>query len=126
MASPRILLVDDDDRMREVVREILADDGMEVIEARDGTEAIRLFRSQATDLVICDLFMPGKDGLETIRDLRKEFGAVKVIALSGGGYQGALDMLQVARHMGAAEVLSKPFKLKELQALVRRLLAPAS
>ncbi len=123
MANPRILLVDDDDRMREVVREILVDDGMEVVEARDGAEAIHLFRTLPAELVICDLFMPGKDGLETIRDLRREFGSVKVIALSGGGHRGALDMLQVARHMGAAEVLSKPFKLNELKALVRRMLA---
>lgn len=118
----RILIIDDDDRLRGAVRELLSDEGHEVVEARDGTEGIRAYRAQAASLVMCDLFMPGKDGLETIRDLRKEFPDVRIVALSGGGFQGTMDLLNVARHLGAAAILSKPFKMEELLSLVRRLL----
>ena len=122
MGSLRILLIDDDDRLRQAVGQVLSDEGHIVVEAREGAEAIRLYRAEPADLVMCDLFMPGKDGLETIRELRAEFPGVRIIALSGGAFQGTMDLLSVARHMGAAAVLSKPFKMPELFALIDRLI----
>jgi DNA-binding NtrC family response regulator len=119
----RILLADDDTRVREAVAMILEDAGHEVLQALDGDHALKSFRAKPVDLVVCDLFMPGKDGLETIRELRKLSPAVRIIAMSGSGFNGAVDMLRTALHMGAIEVLGKPMRRKDLLAAVDRLLA---
>lgn len=119
----RILLADDDTRVREAVAMILTDVGHEVLQALDGEHAVKTFRTkQPVDLVVCDLFMPGKDGLETIKELRKESPAVKIIAMSGSGFNGAVDMLRTALHLGAIEVLGKPVRRKDLLAAIERLL----
>jgi CheY-like chemotaxis protein len=116
------LLADDDTKVREAVAMVLTDAGYQVIEALDGEHAVKTFRAKGADLVVCDLFMPGKDGLETIQDLRKEFPGVKIIAMSGSGFNGAVDMLRTARHLGAVEVLSKPVRRADLLAAVARLI----
>jgi two-component system chemotaxis response regulator CheY len=121
--KPLILFVDDDDRLREASLVLLRRAGYDVDEARDGVEALRALRARPADVMVCDIFMPEKDGLETIQALRREFTGVKVIAVSGGGFQGAMDVLRIARLMGAAEVLSKPFKPEALTAAIERLLA---
>jgi CheY-like chemotaxis protein len=122
----RILLADDDTKVRAVIRMILEEAGFEVVEAKDGKEALRAFRSERADVIVCDVFMPDKDGLEAIKELRGEFPGVKIVAMSGGGSKGTsdgiLDMLMMARHLGAAEVLSKPIDQASLLAAIRRLL----
>jgi CheY-like chemotaxis protein len=119
----RILLADDDTEVRETVAMVLTDAGYDVIEALDGEHAVKTYRAKGADLVVCDLFMPGKDGLETIQDLRREFPGVKIIAMSGSGFNGAVDMLRTARHLGAIDILGKPVRRAELLAAVERLLA---
>ena len=119
----RILVADDDERIRDATRAVLVDAGYEVALARDGDELVRAYRAEPTDLILCDLFMPGKDGLEAIRELHRQFSAAKIIAMSGGAYDGALDLLRTARHMGACEVLTKPFTRTVLLELVERLTA---
>jgi CheY-like chemotaxis protein len=118
----RILVTDDDEPLQQAACDILVEAGYEVAVAGSGAELIRAYRAQSADLVLCDLFMPGKDGLEIIRELRREFPEAKVIAMSGGGYQGALNVLQMARHLGAAEVLAKPFNRTQLLAVIERVL----
>ncbi len=119
----RILVTDDDERIRKATSDILQHEGYEVTVARDGNELLRAFREQPADLVLCDLFMPGKDGLELIGELLKSFPQVRIIAMSGGAYNGVLNLLQMARHLGAKDVLAKPFGSAQLLEMVRRVLA---
>jgi CheY-like chemotaxis protein len=121
----RILLVDDDDSVREVLRKALVAAGHEVEEAANGDLAIVAFRNRAPDLVITDLVMPEKDGLETIMALRQLDPAVKIIAMSGGGRTlgpGQL-YLESARALGALRILSKPFGAAALLNAVAELIA---
>jgi CheY-like chemotaxis protein len=118
----RVLIVDDDVKVRAALRVLLETAGFEVVEAGDGQEGARAYRRQAADVVLCDLFMPGRDGLELIRDLRREFPGVKIVAMSGGGFKGTVDMLPVARFFGAASVLYKPFDQAAAVAALERIL----
>jgi CheY-like chemotaxis protein len=118
----RILLADDDAKVRAAVRMMLEEADFEVVEAKDGEELVHMFYSQPADLILCDLFMPVKEGLEAIQELNREFFGVKIIAMSGGGFKGAVDLLPAARHLGAAEVLYKPFDQLTLLTVIRRLL----
>ena len=117
----RILIVDDDARLREATREVLVSEGHVVVEASDGGEALRLQTAQPVDVVVCDVFMPRQDGIETIRALRRDFPELKIIAVSGGGSLGTIDVLKMARLIGATEVLSKPFSRASLVGAVERM-----
>jgi CheY-like chemotaxis protein len=121
----RILLADDDDLFRPAVRRMLEEAGFDVVEAKDGNEAVRSYRAQPTPLVVCDMFMPGKDGLETIMELRRAFSGVRIIAMSSSGFNGTVNVLPVARRLGALEVLHKPFDSPALLAAVKRAMAAA-
>jgi CheY-like chemotaxis protein len=114
----RILLVDDDDMSRGAIHKMLERAGYAVESTRDGGEVIRMYAEQAADLVITDLIMPDKDGLEIIQDLRKLNPKVRILAISGGGRVDANEYLAVARKFGAVEVLSKPFTKDELRKAV--------
>jgi CheY-like chemotaxis protein len=92
--------------------------GYAVESTSDGDEVIRMYGRQAADLVITDLIMPDKDGLEIIQDLRKLNPKVRILAISGGGRVDANEYLAVARKFGAVEVLSKPFTKDELRKAV--------
>lgn len=116
----RILVADDIREVREVIAAILEDAGFEVDQVSDGAEVLQAFSVQPPDLLVCDLFMPSKDGLETIQEVRREHPNVKIIAISGDS--AARDMLTVARLIGAAEVLSKPIDVTRLLTAVRRVL----
>jgi CheY-like chemotaxis protein len=118
----RILIIDDEDQPRRMLQQVLIRVGYDVVEARDGNEGLQLFRTSPTDLIITDILMPEKEGLETIIDLRREFPAVKIIAISGGGRTGNLNFLEVAKRLGAQRTLQKPFELQEMIAAVRELL----
>jgi DNA-binding NtrC family response regulator len=118
----RILVVDDDGKVRAAVGAMLQRAGFEVIEADGGEAALRTFRRLGADLLLCDLFMPGRDGLEVIRELRRESPGVKVLAMSGGAFGGDMDMLPLACHLGATGILYKPFGQAALLAAVERAL----
>jgi CheY-like chemotaxis protein len=118
----RILIIDDDADALYALREILEDAGYEVIEALDGTIGLRVLRQQRPQLVITDIFMPEQDGLETISALKQEFPMVKTIAISGGGQQGDLSYLAVAKAFGADEVFSKPIDRQTLLDAIQQLL----
>jgi DNA-binding response OmpR family regulator len=97
--------------------------GHTVIEARNGKEGLELFRSAGADLLITDIVMPEKEGLEVLMELRRSHSRVKIIAISGGGRQNAEDYLHMAKRMGAAKVLAKPFSNEALLAAINELLA---
>jgi len=119
---PLILVIDDEVQIRALLREMLERAGYEVMDAPDGEEGIRLYRENPADLVITDIIMPKKEGLETIVDLRAEFPEVKIIAISGGGTIGPDSYLQIAEGFGAIRIFTKPFKMEELLAAIQELL----
>jgi DNA-binding NtrC family response regulator len=110
----RILLVDDDDHVRRPVQMNLTRTGHQVVEARNGREAMDIYRREQFDVVITDLIMPEQEGLETIQQLKKHNPAVRVIAISGGGRLSANNYLQLAERLGAQRTLAKPFTTEEL------------
>jgi CheY-like chemotaxis protein len=110
----RILLIEDNQAQREIRRLILEKMGHAVIEASDGDDGLSRFARGGADLVLTDLIMPGKEGLETIQEFRRTYPGVKIIAMSGGARVGAHDYLKVAKQFGAIRVLAKPFSSAEL------------
>lgn len=119
---PTILIIDDNPTIRAVVRGNLEQAGFEVIEAPDGRVGVGLFRARKPDLVITDIFMPEKEGLETVRELLRHDPAVRIIAMSSGdGMLG--DYLESAKAFGAAATLKKPFSRAALLDTVARVLA---
>jgi DNA-binding response OmpR family regulator len=122
-APKHVLVVDDNEDMRVTVQALLQADGFEVSVAADGEAALALHRKSPADVVITDLFMPDKDGIETIIELRKLYPMVKIVAISGWTSTQGSDYLQVAREIGAAATLQKPFDPAELSRVVRQLTA---
>jgi len=108
----QILVIDDENHIRQLLRITLEAAGHQVREAREGREGMRLLRERPADVVFCDMFMDGQEGIETIRQLRREHPTVKVVAMSGGSCVSQ-DVLQSALLLGAASVLPKPFRLKD-------------
>jgi len=118
----RILLIDDDDAFRSMLRTALEQDGYVVEEAHNGREGLQRYVVAPTAVVITDLLMPEREGLETIRALRQINPQVKIIAISGGGPTGRLNFLPVATMFGALRTLQKPFTLQQLHDVVREVL----
>src|SRR2546426_3076772 len=110
----RILVIDDDGQVRGALRRILERAGHTVLDVADGAAGICVHREGPADLIITDIFMPAPDGLETIRDLRREFPEVKIIALSGGDRTGTVDLRKEAKLFGASRALRKPFEPTDL------------
>ena len=118
----RILVIYDDVDIRILVRRILEKDNHEVTEAIDSEEGIRSFERDAPDLVITDIFMPGRDGHGTIEKLKREHPNVKIIAMTGHGSAENNDYLRIAQSLGARKTLSKPFTIGDVQQAVREVL----
>ncbi len=120
--NARILLVEDDDQMRGMIRKMLEGAGHVVVEAPDGKVAAKLYREQASDLIITDLLMPEKEGIELIQDLKHDFPDVKIIAISGGGKLDPASYLPLAKGLGAMYTFEKPFKKEDLLAAAQDIL----
>lgn len=116
---PRILIIDDDESIRHLLREALTLHGYEVVEASNGLEGLRLHRAQPADLLITDILMPERDGLECILQLRKSDPGLRILAMSGGSLRFDLDVLALAKSFGARRTFAKPFDLRELLAAVQ-------
>lgn len=110
----RVLVVDDESSVRNVVRRTLEIEGHEVAEAEDGEVALRLFRERPFDLVVADLFMPVMDGLQLISQLREEVPGTKFVAISGSVYERRPRFLEIAGRMESVVTLAKPFTTKAL------------
>jgi CheY-like chemotaxis protein len=119
-ATMRILIVDDCPMARLALRSMLEGVGYSVSEAEDGDQIVRSGGRVQADLVLCDIFMPGRDGLEVMRELRRGSPGIKIIAISGGAFNGKMDMLQIALRLGAHEILYKPIAEELLLETVRR------
>lgn len=119
-----ILLVDDEDLLREGVREILEMSDYSVVEARDGEEALALFAVNNVDLVISDIVMPNMDGVDFVTRLRESFPDVPILTISGGSrVVSARFGLDSALLSGANASLTKPFNAKQLLEKVQQLLS---
>ena len=118
----RILIIDDDVQILDMLRQTLELKGYEVVDATNGKEGIRLYRENPADLIITDIIMPDKEGIETIIELKRDFPDVKIIAISGGGRIGPEGYLSMAKKLGARYTFSKPVKREELLAAVRELI----
>jgi CheY-like chemotaxis protein len=117
---PRVLVIDDDDDMRAMLDQTLKSAGFESLLAADGLEGIQQLRSASADAVITDLFMPNQEGIETIREIRKFFPDIPIVAMSGKAL--GPSMLPIAEKLGAVAVLHKPFTPEELLATLARVL----
>ena len=109
MPACSILVVDDEPGIRELLCLMLEAAGHTVASAEDGMEAPKVLASTPVDVVITDLLMPERDGLEFIGEIRKKFPAVKIIAMSGGGHIARDSYLRIAKNFGAHVLLEKPF-----------------
>lgn len=122
----RILVIDDEDQIRTMLRHALEREGYLVMDAPNGKVAMRLQRENPNDLVITDMVMPEQEGIETIIELHREFPATKIIAISGGGNIGPESYLIMAKKLGAHHTLCKPFSHDELLSTVRGILGSVS
>lgn len=113
----RILVIDDEAPVRAFVRQTLETEGYEIKEAADGKEGLAALRLYPVDLIITDIFMPNKEGIDTIRTVREQFPQTKILAISGGGRR-RMEVLPAAVQFGAHQALAKPFTPEELLAAV--------
>jgi two-component system chemotaxis response regulator CheY len=116
----RILVIDDDPSIRELIRRALEAAQHTVVEAINGEQGLRLARQTPVELVITDILMPVRDGLEVIRQMRRENPRAKIVALTGGGSYLGLETLETAKDFGAVETLAKPFDVHNLKEIVER------
>lgn len=117
----RVLVIDDNDDLRRVLRLFLEEAGFEVEAAANGLRRLQLQREKPACVVVTDLFMPEKEGIETIVELRRQFPQTKIVAMSGGGNDVGGGYFAVAREVGAAKALSMPFDMQELVRTVHEL-----
>ena len=122
MTKRRILVIDDDASIRQTLDIALTKVGYEVLQARDGEEATRLWHNTGADLVIADIHMPKKSGLELIMELRAQSPSTPVIAMTDGGRSKNFNPLTYSKLLGAVRTIAKPFTLEEMLAMVKKAL----
>lgn len=118
----RILIIDDDDALRGVIAQNLELAGHTVVQAADGRQGVDLFHATPVDLVLTDLVMPGKEGVETIIELHRERPELPIIAMSGGMPRSNM-YLEIAAKLGARRALAKPFTPQDLIKAIEEVLA---
>ena len=116
----RVLVIEDDADLRSLIHSYLEEEGFEVTTAADGREGLQRLRRSPAEVVVTDIFMPNKEGIETVFDLRHEFPDTRIVVMSGGtGVVKGMDYLGLARKLGANKTLAKPFTMKQLADAVR-------
>jgi CheY-like chemotaxis protein len=123
MKMKSILIVDDDRLTRKAFRRIFERAGYAVLEACDGNEAIRQYDSYNPDLVVTDIIMPEKDGIEALFEIKQKDNDAKIIAVSGGGRIAPGNYLDVAKKLGAIATFEKPVKPEILLTAIKDVLA---
>lgn len=124
MAS--ILVIDDDVQILWIIRKILEKEGHQVISAPDGEKGLELYRNAPYDVVITDMIMPNKSGINLIDDILRDYPDAKIIAISGGGAIEAERYLQIAKSLGVVRALTKPFSMQTLLKAVNEALSKSS
>ena len=120
LSAPRkVLVIDDDPVARQTIQAILEDEGYSVTCVGNGRIGLAAFRKNRPDVVVTDLIMPEKDGIETIMQLRTMWPDGRIIAVSGGGRTGNKEFLHMAERVGASTVLAKPFEPADLLLCIR-------
>jgi DNA-binding response OmpR family regulator len=122
MRLPRadtVLLVDDDPIVRATYEHLLKEHGYEVLSAGDGNEALSCLRESSVGAILLDVFMPDRDGLETLIEVKKEFPGVRVIVMTGGGLGTRQEYLAIASKFGADAIVKKPASIDEILAALR-------
>jgi len=114
----RILVIDDEPLLRATVVTILTRAGFNVEEASDGKAGIAMFHKNLTDVVITDIFMPNRDGIEVVMELQRSGPHTKIIAMTGGGQRRMMEIASAANLLGADHILHKPFDRESLLAAV--------
>jgi CheY-like chemotaxis protein len=118
----KILVIDDDELIRLTIKNVLKRINLTVLEAKNGNEGLSVFKSEQPHMVITDILMPDKEGLETIKEMREFNPNVKILAISGGGNMQNMTFLQLAEKLGANLTLTKPLKPDDLLKAVQTLL----
>lgn len=112
----RILVVDDEPSVLKMLKTMLESDDYEILEASNGVEARAICETSEIHLIITDIVMPEKNGIDLIMEVKKNFPAITIIAISGGGgIDGRFDYLDIAALVGAKNILRKPFSVTELR-----------
>jgi DNA-binding response OmpR family regulator len=122
----RILVIDDEALLRSTIVTMLNREGFTVEEAPDGQTGLAIFQKRPPDLVITDIFMPNKDGIEIIKELKRSFPRTKIIAMTGGGQRRMMEISPAAKALGADHVLHKPFESEHLLAVINAVLGNPS
>jgi len=122
MEAKNILIIDDEVDIITMLKRLFERKGFNVLTASDGVQGIEVFKENKIDLVITDIIMPEKEGVEVIFELQRDNPNCKIIAVSGGGYLNPQDYLSTAREIGVSATFSKPFDTQQLVAKVQELL----
>lgn len=121
----RVLIIDDDELVRQTLETALKQSGFTVFTAADGRLGLGALKRDPVDVVFTDIYMPEKEGIETIVEMRRDHPGVKIVAMSGGGDVGSMPVLQLAEMVGADKILTKPFTPSDMERAIDALLNPA-
>jgi CheY-like chemotaxis protein len=119
---PRILVIDDEPLLRSTVVTMLTREGFSVEEASDDAAGIATVHKNPPDVVITDIFMPNRDGIEVVMELKRSCPRTKIIARTGGGQQSMMEIASTAKFLGADHILYKPFERESLLAAMNAVL----
>jgi len=117
-----VLVVDDEPGMREMVKQLLLNEGYHVLEASNGKHAMEFLKNESPELVITDIIMEEMDGVEIILEIRENYPDIKIIAMSGGSKISSEDYLESASDLGADRIFNKPFALSDMLNAVKELI----
>ena len=124
-SGPTVCVIDDDEQVRTTLAEILRRSGYTVVSACDGDMGLEVVEQSGAAIVVTDIVMPNREGIETIREFVRGFPAVRILAICGGGSKSSsTDFLELAYALGADDVLAKPFRMAELLHKVGKLAPP--
>ena len=121
-----ILIIEDNDRLRRTLKLVVESAGHRVLEADEGTVGLQLQQEHQPDLVITDIIMPDKEGIETIMELRRLSADIPIIAISGSDMIGSVDFLHMAMELGANSAMRKPVGADDLLAEINKLLSASA
>jgi DNA-binding response OmpR family regulator len=123
---PLVCVIDDDEALRQTITRILHGAGYASMDARDGEAGLDIVARTPPDIIVTDIVMPNREGIETIRESKQRFPSIPILAMSGGGRLGPEGFLELALKLGADDCIAKPFRPPELLAKIAHLLnAPA-